>query len=117
MNYLLTFVLLLVAVGWFTLLERYLLGLLQIRLGPNKPGVIIPLIDAIKLITKGLIIKLGVDTSKIVFLGVVYILTSFLYFTFFYSVYRYFMLLLFLVGSLFIFPTLLLGWFSSSIYA
>jgi len=110
-------VLLLVAVGWFTLLERYLLGLLQIRLGPNKPGVIIPLIDAIKLLTKGLIIKLGVDTSKIVFLGVTYILTSFLYFTFFYNVYRYFMLLLFLVGSLFIFPTLLLGWFSSSIYA
>lgn len=68
-----------------------------------------PLIDAIKLITKGLIIKLGVDTSKIVFLGVVYILTRFLYFSFYYRVYTYFILLLFLVGSLFIFPTLLLG--------
>lgn len=109
--------LLLVAVGWFTLLERYLLGLLQIRLGPNKPGVVMPLIDAIKLLTKGLIIKLGVDTSKIALLSAVYIITSFLYFTFFYSVYRYFILLLFLVGSLFMFPTLLLGWFSSSIYA
>ena len=68
-----------------------------------------PLIDAIKLLTKGLIIKLGVDTSKIVFLGVTYIVTSFLYFTFYYRVYRYFILLLFLVGSMFIFPTLLLG--------
>lgn len=68
-----------------------------------------PLIDAVKLLTKGLIIKLGVDRSKILFLGVVYIITSFLYFTFFYRVYRYFMLLLFLVGSLFMFPTLLLG--------
>lgn len=76
-----------------------------------------PLIDAVKLIAKGLVIKLGVDTSKIVFLGVTYILTSFLYFTFFYSVYSYFILLLFLVGSLFMFPTLLLGWLSSSIYA
>jgi len=110
-------VLLLVAVGWFTLLERYLLGLLQIRLGPNKPGVVIPLIDAIKLLAKRLIIKLGVDTSKIVFLGAAYIMTSFLYFTFFNRVYRYFILLLFLVGSLFMLPTLLLGWFSSSIYA
>ena len=117
MNYLLTFVLLLVAVGWFTLLERYLLGLLQTRLGPNKPGVVIPLIDAVKLLTKGLVIKLGVGRSQIAFLRVTYILTSFLYFTFFYRTYTYFMLLLFLVGSLFMFPTLLLGWFSSSIYA
>lgn len=45
----------LIAVAFITLLERKVLGYIQIRLGPNKVGplgVIQPLSDAVKLYTK-----------------------------------------------------------------
>ena len=44
-----------VRVAFYTLYERKLLGYLQIRKGPNKPrilGLITPIADAIKLISK-----------------------------------------------------------------
>ena len=52
-----TLVLIMVAVAFFTLLERKVLGYIHLRKGPNKPGpggVIVPFADAVKLFLKEL---------------------------------------------------------------
>lgn len=50
-----TLVLVLVAVAFFTLLERKVLAYIHLRKGPNKPGpggVVVPFADALKLYLK-----------------------------------------------------------------
>lgn len=47
--------LILLAVAFFTLFERKVMGLVHLRLGPNKVfflGLVQPLLDAFKLLTK-----------------------------------------------------------------
>lgn len=52
---LITLILVIVAVAFFTLMERKVLGYIHLRKGPNKPGpagFIVPFADAIKLFLK-----------------------------------------------------------------
>lgn len=52
----------LIAVAFFTLLERKVLRYVQMRKGPNKPsiwGIIVPLADAVKLFIKEKVIPYG----------------------------------------------------------
>ena len=51
----LSYVLALIAMAFYTLIERKFLGYFQTRKGPNKPGLIglpVPFADAIKLFVK-----------------------------------------------------------------
>ena len=55
MGAVLTLILVIVAVAFFTLLERKVLGYIHLRKGPNKPGpggVLVPFADAVKLFLK-----------------------------------------------------------------
>lgn len=54
-NILITIIIVLLSIAFFTLLERKILGYTQLRKGPNKvriAGIPQPIADAIKLLTK-----------------------------------------------------------------
>ena len=63
------------AVAFFTLMERKVLGYIQLRKGPNKPsicGVLTPFADAIKLMTKEN--NVPYISSKGIFFGVIFVI-------------------------------------------
>jgi len=55
MSIIIILVMVIIAVAFFTLMERKVLGYIHIRKGPNKPGpigLIVPFADAVKLSSK-----------------------------------------------------------------
>lgn len=117
--------LLLLSVAFFTLFERKVIGLFHLRVGPNKVsfiGLVQPLLDAIKLLTKqpltpfransfiyniSPIIGLFLAMFVWITLPSYYILVSI----------NYSLVLFFCLGSILVFSVLIAGWSSNSKYS
>lgn len=117
--------LLLLSVAFFTLFERKVIGLFHNRLGPNKVsflGLLQPLLDAFKLLSKQSIIPLR--SNKFTYHLAPHralVLSLFLWSTIptLYLIINinYSLVMFFCVGSIIVFSVLLAGWSSNSKYS
>lgn len=122
---LLRYLLALIAIAFYTLIERKLLGYFQIRKGPNKPrllGLPVPFADAIKLFVKeqakptisNWILFIAAPTLSLTLAIIIWILFPHN----FQSIYIQFGILYFLcVSRINVYPTFTAGWCSNSKYA
>lgn len=117
--------LVLLAVAFFTLFERKVIGLFHIRLGPNKVsfiGIVQPLLDAFKLLSKQNIVPLrankfsyNVAPIRALFLSLfVWITMPSMYFV---TSLNYSLVIFFCVSSILVFSVLIAGWSSNSKYS
>lgn len=117
--------LILLSVAFFTLFERKVIGLFHNRVGPNKVsfiGLVQPLLDAFKLLTKQNLIPLR--SNKLLYnlspqLSLLLALFSWLTMplSFFFIALNYSFLIFFCIGSVIVFIILLSGWSSNSKYS
>lgn len=117
--------LVLLSVAFFTLFERKVIGLFHNRVGPNKVsiiGIVQPLLDAFKLLTKQNIVPLQSNKFTYGFAPHLALLLSlFVWLTmpsfYFILSINYSLVLFFCVGSIIVFSVLLAGWSSNSKYS
>lgn len=117
--------LILLSVAFFTLFERKVIGLFHNRVGPNKVsfiGLVQPLLDAFKLLTKQNLIPLR--SNKLLYnlspqLSLLLALFSWLTMplAYFFISLNYSFLMFFCIGSVMVFAVLLSGWSSNSKYS
>ena len=117
--------LVLLSVAFFTLFERKVIGLFHLRLGPNKVGfggLIQPLLDAFKLLSKQELNpltanKLAYGVTPLASLFLALFMWLLLPLTFFSFRLNFSILLFFFVGSLIVLFVLFAGWASNSKYS
>lgn len=117
--------LILLSVAFFTLFERKVIGLFHNRLGPNKVsfvGIVQPLLDAFKLLTKQTMVPL--QSNKFTYSlspHLALLLSLFVWMTmpsfYFMLSINYSLVLFFCVSSIMVFSVLLAGWSSNSKYS
>lgn len=125
LTWLVNALLVLLTVAFFTLFERKVIGLVHLRLGPNKvsfAGVLQPLLDAFKLLSKQQLTSLRANKltytispqlSLFTSLAFWFLLPSFRFiFANTYSILRFILL-----GSILVFSNLLAGWAANSKYS
>jgi len=117
--------LILLSVAFFTLFERKVIGLFHLRFGPNKVsfiGLVQPLLDAFKLLTKQSLVPLR--SNKFIYHAspiTALLLAMFVWLTMpiYYMVVsiNYSLVIFFCLGSIIVFSVLISGWSSNSKYS
>lgn len=124
LNILLILVILILRIGYLTLIERYILAIIQNRLGPKKPsflGVLQVIFDGIKLIGRENIILLIIDNIYLYLLPLISLILIFFFFfilnyNFNFNNFNYELLIFLILVGFFIILLIILAYFRKSKY-